>query len=205
MSLPGQATAVAGARTRAGLPPAPANPDDAAAFRPRAEGGGVTREQYLAALAPLTLRLVIAVREEGPDGVQAALTAIAALPPADDLDPAAAALVTLAAAVDPNATLRQLWGWTDRLTDGTPPAASGGQTMSMAAVLCVAGLLPFDRLDPAEQTGAVQFLRSPARTPTEIATLFDADIDDIRAVVRRGYARDAYRRRRTRTRVRSAA
>lgn len=170
----------------------------------------MTREQYLAALAPLTLRLVVAVHEEGPDGVQAALNAIAALPPTDDLDPAAAALITLAAAVDPNATLRQLWGWTDRLTDNPTVAAPRDQAVSLAAVLCVAGLLPFARLDPDEQTEAVLLLRGPARPPTEIAALFDADVEHIRALVRRATWRDSARRRRarrrrTRPRVRAAA
>jgi hypothetical protein len=162
----------------------------------------MNREQYLADLKPLLLALVIAVHDDGPEDVQTALQALATLPHPDDVDPAAAAFVVLAAAVDPDATLRQLWGWADdpNPRDVTTSCTGGAALLPFAAVLCLAGLLPFDRLDAEQQDAVITFLRNPAWTPAEITSALGADPRHVQRVANRL----AYRKRRAARTLRAA-
>ncbi|GAB3471884.1 hypothetical protein [Actinophytocola sediminis] len=117
----------------------------------------MTPDQYADALQPLCMRLIATVHDEGPDAVAGALAAIRALPAPQGIQPADAVAVILAAAVRPDATRHQLWGWTDQLGAGAT-VPTGHTANALAREMALAGTLPLSALTPAEAADVIDTL-----------------------------------------------
>lgn len=85
------------------------------------------REVYAEQLAHLSVLIVGAVHDEGPDAVLAALAAALSVPvPDGGVDPVTALVTVLAAQIDPTTTTGARLGWVDAL--GTPRTSGSRHT-----------------------------------------------------------------------------
>ncbi|WP_285751960.1 hypothetical protein [Lentzea sp. NBRC 105346] len=136
-------------------------------------------EQYLDALVPLALRLVVAVHDEGPDATTAALTAINALPQPDNgVHPATALIVTLAAMVDPRRSHADLLGWVRKLDPIPPPDYPVGNTLLIE--LGISGAVPAAALTDDEAAQVAAALVDRGWAENEIRDHMRAEWADIR-------------------------
>lgn len=120
------------------------------------------RADYLETLAPLAVRLVCAVHDEGPASTTATLAAIAALPRPENIDPMTALAVILAAMVDPERSVDDTLGWVRNLDHDSNPAAAitaADERASLFVELALAGKVPARALANDEGAEVVRHLK----------------------------------------------
>lgn len=138
----------------------------------------MTQDQYCDTLTLIAMRLVAAVRDEGPQDVAEAIAAAMALPAPPGINPTVAFAVTLAAAIPADRTRTQLWGW----TLGIPGAAAlptGHAAKRFAVEMALRGHLPLSALSADEQTRVVRILAQRKWPSAMIAARLDADITTV--------------------------
>jgi hypothetical protein len=164
----------------------------------------VTREEYAEALLPLVMRLVGAVREEGPGTIRAVLNAVRATPAPDGGDPMEALAVVLAAAVDPEKPVSELLGWVDTLKAPGPAdrdvTAEGVRAVMVG--LAIDGLVKAVSLTEEECREAAALLMEQERWgPSRIAQHLECD----KALIERWTNREYRRRQRRRAAEQNSA
>jgi len=108
-------------------------------------------EQYAEALtAAPAMRLIAAIRDEGPNNVTAAVAAALAIPAPDGINPTVAFASVLAAAIPADRTRTQLWGWTLGIP-GHPALPTGDAAHQFAVDMALAGRLPLHALTADER------------------------------------------------------
>lgn len=143
----------------------------------------MTPQQYAEDLLPLTMRLIAAVHDDGPNAIAEAFAAIRALPAPERVDPDDALAVALAAAVDPTRTRGELWGWTNTLTAGPGNLIPTTPTSNPVAVeLGITGRLSWIGLTPPERDHVVDVLHRRDWPTDAIAAHLDTTADEIRRV-----------------------
>lgn len=105
-------------------------PDYLPGHRP---GDRVPPEEYFEQLARLADAVIVAVHDEGPDDVRAAIHQAVTLPHPAHIDPHTALVTVLAAQVDPDAPISRRLGWVEALATGAPePRPAAGHEESAA-------------------------------------------------------------------------
>lgn len=140
-------------------------------------------QHYANQLTNLALQLVAAVHDDGPQAVQAALTAARKLPAPRGIDPYDALTITLAALINPNARrselLTHLGHDIAHLYPNHRPGPEAYRCNAIAVEMALRGRLPACALNPAELVRVTAILASEGLDADDIADHLDATARDI--------------------------
>lgn len=164
--------------------------------------GDRMKDQYAETLVPLAMRLVGAVRDEGPETVHAILHAVRTRPAPEGVDPIEALAIVLAAAVDPEKPASELLGWTENIESPGPTRTDidAEGVRGIMVDLAVDGHLKAASLTEEECREAVVLLMANGWGHAQIADLLECD----RALVHKWANREYTRRSRERARNQKA-